>query len=146
MRTTNFRPLMLAAAALVLAPALQSAAEVTRAEITSRADVQNGAEFGAAGAYELLSGRIYFAVDPKNARNRVIADLDKAPRNAAGLVEMSADLAILKPKDAARANGTLLLDVVNRGNKTVVSGFNRAAATPRDAASAPNEYGDGLLM
>jgi hypothetical protein len=146
MRTTILRPLTLVAAALGLAPALQSAAEVTRAEITSRADVQNGAEFGAAGAYELLSGRIYFAVDPKNARNRVIADLDKAPRNAAGLVELSADLAILKPKDAARANGTLLLDVVNRGNKTVLSGFNRAAATPRDAASAPNEYGDGLLM
>ena len=137
MRTTTFRPLTLAAAALVLAPAFHTAAEVTRAEITSRTDVQNGAAFGDAGAYELLSGRIYFAVDPKNARNQVIVDLDKAPRNAAGLVEMSADLAILKPKDAAKGNGTLLLDVVNRGNKTVLNGFNRGQ---------PGEYGDGLLI
>jgi hypothetical protein len=64
-------------------------------------------------------------------------DLDKAPKSASGKVEMSADLAILRPKDSARANGTLLLDVVNRGNKTVLRSFNRPGA---------DEYGDGLLM
>ena len=41
-------------------------------------------------------------VDPEDPRNKVVADLDKAPRNAAGLVELSADLSILKPKDATR--------------------------------------------
>ena len=99
--------------------------------------MQNGAAFGDAGAYELLEGRIHFAVDPANARNQIIADLDKAPRNAAGKVELSADLSILKPKDAAKGNGTLLLDVVNRGNKTVLRSFDRAA---------PNTVGDGLLL
>ena len=41
------------------------------------------------GARELLEGTIFFAVDPANPRNRVIADLDKAPKNAQGGVECS---------------------------------------------------------
>jgi hypothetical protein len=112
-------------------------AEVSRVEITSRTDVMNGAVFGSTGAYEQLAGRIYFAVDPANPRNRVIVDIDKAPRNAAGKVEMSADLSILKPKDPSKGNGAVLFDVVNRGNKTVLTGFNRATA---------NDMGDGLIM
>jgi hypothetical protein len=33
-----------------------------------------------------MIGTVYFGVDPKDPRNQVIADLDKAPRNAAGRV------------------------------------------------------------
>jgi hypothetical protein len=127
---------LIAWALLAAAPTLLHA-EVVRVEIASRTDVSDGAAFGDAGAYELLAGRIFFAVDPANARNKIIADLDMAPRNAAGKVELSADLAILKPKDSAKGNGTLLLDVVNRGNKTVLGSFDRAA---------PNDVGDGLLL
>jgi len=111
--------------------------EVTRVEIATRTDFANGAAFGSTGAYEQLVGKIYFSVDPANARNRVIVDLDKAPKNAAGRVEMSADLAILKPKDSSKGSGITLLDVVNRGNRTVLTGFNRASG---------NDMGDGLLM
>jgi hypothetical protein len=127
---------VIACALLGAAPAL-ALAEVVGVEIATRADVQNGAAFGDAGAYELLAGRIHFAVDPKNARNQIIVDLDKAPRNAAGKVELSADLSILKPKDATKGNGTLLLDVVNRGNKTVLRSFDRAGA---------DDVGDGFLL
>ena len=129
----------LATALLALAPTL-SRAEVARVEIASRTDVANGAAFGPTGSYEQLVGKIYFSVDPANGRNRVIVDLDKAPKNATGRVEMSADLAILKPKDSTKGNGVALLDVVNRGNKTVLTGFNRASGT------GANEMGDGLLM
>lgn len=114
-----------------------AAAEVVSLEIVSRSDVQNGAAFGETGAYELLAGKMHFALDPNDARNTVIVDIDRAKLNAAGKVDMSADFAVLRPKDASKANGTLLLDVVNRGNRTVLSSFNRAA---------PGEYGDGLLM
>ena len=86
---------------MALAPAM-ARAEVTRVEITSRTDVMNGTTYGATGAYEQLVGRIYFAIDPKNARNQVITDLERAPKNAAGKVEMSADLKILKPKNPAK--------------------------------------------
>jgi hypothetical protein len=110
---------------LTLAPAAMRA-EVTRVEITSRQDVLNGKAFGTVGAYEKLSGRAYFAVDPNNPHDKIIADVDKAPRNAQGKVEFSADLLILRPKDLARGNRVAFLDVVNRGRLGVLSAFNRS--------------------
>src|SRR5712671_2581068 len=89
--------------------------EVTRVEISRRQDVLGGKAFGAVGAYEKLVGKVYYAVAPENPHNRIIADLDKAPRNNQGKVEFSSDLFIIKPKDPAHANGVLLFDVVNRG-------------------------------
>jgi len=77
-------------------------AEVTRIDITRRADV------GTSG-YEKIIARIHFAVDPKVPRNRVVVDLDKAPTNAAGLVEFSSDLYILRPK-VTPGNGAALVD------------------------------------
>lgn len=129
--------------ALAFAPAAVRA-EVTRVEITSHQDVLNGKVFGSAGAYEKLSGKVYFAVDPSNPRNKIVVDLDKAPRNAQGKVEFSADLFILRPKDASRGNGVALFDVVNRGRKGVLGVFNRAKGT-LDPTSE-EEFGDGLLM
>ena len=87
--------------ATMLVPALVSA-EVSRVEITTRRDVAGGQSFESAGAYEQLAGRLYFSIDPANKRNRVIVDLDKAQKNAAGKIEMSADLVILKPRDATK--------------------------------------------
>src|SRR6266478_4297466 len=102
----------MATSLLLLSPA-GTRAEVTRVEITSRQDVLNGKTFGTVGAYEKLSGKVYFAVDPNNPHNKIIADVDKAPKNSQGKVEFSADLLILRPKDAARGNGVALFDVVN---------------------------------
>jgi len=70
-------------------------AHVARVEVVSRTDVQDGRAFGLAGAYERIIGRVYFAVKPENVHNRQIVDLDKAPRNAQGKVEFSADLYLL---------------------------------------------------
>ena len=85
---------------------------------------------------------LHFAVDPKDPRNQVIADLDKAPRNAAGRVEFSADLYILRPVDAAKSNGVALVDVLNRGNKIVLRNFSRS-----DSADpvTDEDLGDGFL-
>jgi hypothetical protein len=73
--------------------------------------------FGAVGAYERLSGRVQFAVDPEAAENAVVVDLERAPRNADGLVEFAADFDVLKPVEMARGNRRLIYDVANRGNK-----------------------------
>jgi alpha/beta hydrolase family protein len=135
--------MILAGLAITLAPGA-SRAEVTRVEITSRQDVLGGKSFGAAGAYEKLTGKVYFAVDPTNSRNKVIVDLDKAPRNGQGKVEFSADLFILRPKDSSLGNGVVFFDVVNRGNKQILSTFNRAKGSPDPTSEA--EFGDGLLM
>src|SRR5436190_10683994 len=129
--------------ATVLVPALVSA-EVSRVEITTRRDVAGGRSFGSAGAYEQLAGRLYFSIDPANKRNRVIVDLDKAQKNAAGKIEMSADLVILKPRDATKGNGIALFDVVNRGRGVALSKFDAQAGATGTAAA--DEYGDGFLL
>jgi hypothetical protein len=111
-------------------------AEVTRVEIARRADV------GMSG-YEKIVGTIHFAIDPKDPHNRAIVDLDKAPVNAAGRVEFSSDLYILRPKAPRAGNGAALIDILNRGNKVVLNGFNRGGSP--DPANE-NDLGDRFLM
>ena len=129
---TRFVMLLLGFMAII--PALQ--ARVVRVEITSRTDIAEGKPFGAAGPYERVIGRVYFAVDPANLHNRKIVDVDKAPRNAKGEVEFSADLYLLKPKDMTTGNQAVLLEVSNRGGRGILSIVNG-----RDG-----EFGDGFLM
>jgi alpha/beta hydrolase family protein len=137
-----------AAAALlssVLALASSPAsARVVRVEIATRADVAGGKAFGDAGPYEKIVGRVFFAVSPGAPQNRRVVDLDRAPRNAGGEVEFSADLFLLKPKDMARSNGALLLEISNRGGKGILSIVNggRPGLDPSDEA----DFGDGFLM
>jgi len=106
MRRFAFAALFLATTAL---------ARVDHVDVTSRTDYLGGKTFGLAGAYERIQGRAYFALDPANAHDRVIVDLDKAPRNAKGEVEFSADVDILMPKRGG--NGTLFINVPNRGGR-----------------------------
>ena len=119
-------------------------AEVSRIEIASRADVLGGKAFGAAGAYEKIVGKVYFALDPTLAANRSIVDLDKAPQDAAGHVVFSADLYALAPKESAKRNGVALFDVANRGRKNMLRYFNLAPPVADPATEA--EFGDGFLM
>jgi hypothetical protein len=79
--------------------------------------VEGGREFGAAGTYERLVGEAYGELDPNDRNNRIIQDIDLAPRNAKGKVEYVAFFTLLKPKDMSRASGLLFYDVVNRGNE-----------------------------
>ena len=126
---------------LVTAPA---AAEVVRIEVRSRTDVLNGQPFGPAGPYEKIAGTIVFAVDPALPANRIVADLAKAPRNAAGKVEFSSDFFLIKPKRIERGNGAVLFEVSNRGGKGMLGFFNHATGSS-DPTSAAN-FGDGFLL
>ena len=101
-------------AVTTLCAALVQAA-VTRVDVTEKVDL---------AAYERIAGKIYFAVDPKLPANRAIVDIDLAPRNAAGLVEFSADLLVLRPKDAAKSNGTAFLEIANRGSQPFFGALN----------------------
>src|SRR5438445_8712756 len=116
-------------------------AHVARVEMVSRTDVQDGRAFGLAGSYERIVGRVYFAVKPENVHNRQIVDLDKAPRNAQGEVEFSADLYLYRPKDRNKGNGAVLFEVSNRGGRGIlrlVDGGN--------SSDANGEFGDGFLL
>jgi hypothetical protein len=103
-----------------LSAAARSAdAQVVRLEITAREPLDNGRAFGAAGAYELIRGRAHGEVDPSDRRNRIIQDIDLAPRNARGRVEYVATFALTRPVAPARSSGVLIYSVVNRGNGDV---------------------------
>ena len=117
-----------------------SQAAVTRVEVAERVDLPvNG--------YERIAGKVYFAVDPKLPANRAIVDIDLAPRNAAGLVEFSADLLVLRPKDAAKSNGTAFLEIANRGSQPFLGALNIGGG-PRHAQHAgpgrPLHAGSGI--
>ena len=116
---------------------------LTELEITSRTGFASGEIFGDVGAYELLEGTAYYAVEPSHARNQGITDLELAPRNSAGRVEFSSDFAMLQPLELDRGNRRILFDVVNRGRKTALT-FN-GVPIPTDA-TAPLQPGNGYLM
>lgn len=104
-----------------------------------------GRAFGAVGQYEKLVGRATGEVDPAHPLNRTIVNLDRAGRNARGMVEYEVDLYILKPVDPTKANGTLLYDVLNRGGKRLFAVFHvgdHGGNEPKTAADA----GDGFLL
>jgi hypothetical protein len=135
---------VLRAMSLIVLVAAPLSAEVVRIEVQSRADLAGGQGFGAAGPYEKIAGKIFFAVDPALPANRIVADLDRAPRNAGGKVEFSSDFYLIKPKQIAKGNGAVLYEVSNRGGKGMLGFFNHAAGS-LDPAS-PAEMGDGFLM
>ena len=134
------------AAFLLLAGILGSAsparARVVRVEILSRSDISG--TFGNAGIYERITGRVYFAFDPRNPENRKIVDLELAPRNANGEVEAVSDFVMLRPKDPSRSADLAVIDIVNRGGMTTFV-FN-LGRNGRASPESAEFYGDALLM
>src|SRR2546430_8013364 len=116
-------------------------AHVTHVVIVSRAEIQDGRAFGLAGTYERIIGRVYFAINPENIHNRQIVDLEKAPRNAQGEVEFSADLYLYKPKDMNKGNNAVLCEVSNRGGRRILRLVNGGTSSDANA-----EIGDGFLL
>jgi len=96
-------------------------ARVVRVEVASRTSVLDGKVFGDAGAYERITGRVYFSLPAANAHNLRIVDLGNAVNLKDGEVEFSADFVAVRPKDAHKGNGSMLLEVPNRGNARILS-------------------------
>ncbi|MDP1796899.1 MAG: alpha/beta hydrolase domain-containing protein [Planctomycetaceae bacterium] len=120
-----------------------ASAEVVRFQITDRQPLADGASFGERGPYERIDGRVFYELDPNLSVNKAIVDLALAPRNSRGCVEFWADLCLLAPQDATKANGAVLYDVNNRGNKLALGMFNEAGGNnPR----TKGDCGNGFLM
>ncbi len=117
---------------------------VTKLLITSRQLFAEGRAFGAVGPYEQLDGTVYFAVDPQHAANRLITDIERAPRDASGRVPFSANIRLFRPVEPQRGNQRLLVDIPNRGR----GGWPCAISTaPRMSRLAlPPHPGNGFLM
>ena len=123
------------------------AARITRVRVDSvESPTFGGREFGSAGRYERILGRFFAELDPADPQNAFIVNIDRAPRNAQGMVEYSADFRILKPIDLARGNQTIFYDTTNRGTQ-------RAFNLHYDFKGAYGSYppnaeslGDGFLL
>jgi hypothetical protein len=131
-----------AAASLTIPSAAE--ARVVRVVIDTREPLAGGASFGVAGAYERITGRVFFAFDPSNPHDRQIVDLSRAPRNEHGEVEAWSEFVMLRPVDPSRASGVTLLDVVNRGGMTV--GVFHLGANRESSPDSAAYYGDALLL
>jgi hypothetical protein len=117
---------------------------VHRMYSVDRSDVLNGRSLGPAGPYERIVAKAHFEIDPNLPANKIISDIDLAPRNERGMVEFSADVYVLKPTEQVKGNGTLLFEVSNRGRKGLLGMFNLAESSLDPKTDA--EFGDGFLM
>lgn len=97
------------------APALLAQAEVSRIEIRSRETLGDET---ATIQYEVIRGELFYTLDPMAVGNQRIVDIGLASRNAAGLVEFSADFELFVPKGGTISNA-LLYSVNNRGSSTL---------------------------
>jgi hypothetical protein len=96
-------------------------ARVVRVEVSTRAEVLGGKSFGDAGAYERITGRVYFSLPVDNPRNQQIVDLQNAVNLKDGEVEFSADFIAVRPKNPKTGNGSMILEVPNRGHGRILS-------------------------
>lgn len=144
----NMAPLALSALALAGGAMPHDAqARVTRLVVERTRVFADGAVFGAAGPYQRLDGVAYFAVDPRDPHNAGIVDIDRAPRNAAGMVEFSAPFFVLKPADISRGNHKVFLGINNRGSKQALGYFNNVPPGPgQNDPITGADAGDGFLM
>jgi hypothetical protein len=115
-------------------------ARVIHVDVATRSTVLNGKEFGAAGAYERITGRVYFSLPVANVHNRRIVDLANAVNLKNGEVEFSADFTAVRPKNTDRGNGSMLLEIPNRGNARIL------ALVDGGDEDLSHDAGDGWLL
>jgi Alpha/beta hydrolase domain len=129
---------------IALALATPANAEVTRFKVLERtASALQGRGFGAAGQVEKITASATIALDPANPRNAVIADLDRAPRNADGKVEATSDVVILRP---AYPNGILLFEIPNRGRRLISAWFDNSSIQGSVRLDQADDAGRGFLL
>src|SRR3954452_1513189 len=105
---------------------------ITNIDIAGAEPFAEGRAFGDAGPYVRIHGVAKGELDPASPQNAAIVDLDKAERNAPGMVEDEPDLFIWRTADIGRGSGTLVYDVTNRGRKVIQGSLDEA---PADAAT-----------
>lgn len=129
----------------------EARAELVSVTVAEQRPFAEDKAFGDRGAYEILRGRLTYAIDPADARNAVIADIANAPRDSNGKIAVGADFVMMRPIDAAKASGRLVYEVTNRGNLGILSALNdaRPSNDPKTAEEAGNgflfESGDAVL-
>ena len=116
----------LVAALVAGAPTAQ--AEVKKIVIDTKVSPAfDGQAYGDAGQYETLAGRAFGELDPNDPRNRIITDIQLAPRNANGMVEYTASFFVVKPIDMSKSSHLMWHGVPNRGGRLAIGEIERRA-------------------
>jgi Alpha/beta hydrolase domain len=116
-------------------------ARITQIQITSQGPAFGGVSFGAVGPYENLVGTAFGEINPTDPLNAIITDIALAPKNANGNVAYSMDFSIFKPVNTALGSGTLVYDVVNRGNMSIPAlNIGSSGANPGDGFLENNGF------
>ncbi len=139
------RKLMIGVIAAACLLPVTAQAEIVRFDISERVPAFAGRSFGEVGPYERITARATIALDPTDDRNAVITDLAQAPRDTDGKVEATADVVILRPADPTHGNGTLLLEVPNRGRKLAPQLFDDSPQPGANNAQGADDAGIGFL-
>lgn len=111
-------------------------------EVRRREPYAGGTSFGDLGSFEIVEGRVHYAVEPDDPRNAEIVDLALAPRSGDGTVRFAGDFTFIAPRHGSATK--LLVDVPNRGRRLAFSQFNRAP--PGQLLEDPCAPGDGFLF
>jgi len=105
--------------AVGVATAFTAQARVTRIVIDSTSAVT-----GQAVPYETLRGRAFGELDPNDAKNAVITDIQLG-RDADGKVRYETSFTLTKPVDMSQASGFMWHDVPNRGGSIIIAAVER---------------------
>jgi hypothetical protein len=117
----TFSIAFLASFAAVFLAASPAEARITRIEIDtarSQSPTFGGFSWPEVGQYEKIVGKAFGEVNPHDRQNRVIVDIEFAPRNARGNVEYAFNFYILKPIDLSKGAHRMMYEPPNRGGKT----------------------------
>lgn len=98
--------------------------------------------YGDIGHYEQISGRAYGELDPNDALNKGIQDIELA-KDAEGKVRYVATFVITKPVDMSKASGLMWHDVPNRGRPVIIAAEERRFG---DIGLASSWQGDNAGM
>ncbi len=134
MSTNAARAAGLALAVAALAAAQLAEARITKVEITAREVAFGGYSWPGVGQYEKVVGIAYGEVDPHDRQNRVIVDIELAPRNSRNNVEYAFNFYILKPVDLKKGAHKVMYEPPNRGGKTW-TGLARVSGGGNDPAA-----------
>ena len=115
---------------------IAAVAKVTRLEIDSKQDYGSFRP----GDFVLWEGRIVGELSPSEK----IPDLDKATKDANGLIEYSARISLIFPTNPKDGNGVLLVDIPNRGRPYAQALYNSPRDEPFEAGTL--EVGTGFLQ
>ncbi|HVU35579.1 MAG TPA: alpha/beta hydrolase domain-containing protein [Opitutaceae bacterium] len=110
----------IAASACLAVLAARAPARVVRVDIATRTPILNGRAFGHSGAYEKLTGRVIVTLDVSNPHNHAIVDLANAETRDGNNVTFAADFIAVQPTDPQRGNGSMILEIPNRGHSGII--------------------------